>query len=610
MRSAALAILIPSATAVVAVLGLVAWTTSYGVGGLAMRLPGMDRPAVEEATPAAPLVGTFTAGTARPSAVPGAWPRFRGERFDNVVDPSVPLARSWPEEGPRRLWSIALGEGHAGAAVRDGRVYVLDYDRQAEADVLRCLSLDDGQEIWRYASPVKIKRNHGMSRTVPAVSDEFVVALGPKCHVMCLDAKTGQCHWLKDLVREFGATVPPWYAGQCPVIDGDRAILAPGGDALVMALDCRSGEVVWKSPNPRGWTMTHASIMPMEFAGRKMYIYCGSGGVAGVAADDGTLLWDTTDWKISIATVPSPVILPEGKIFFSGGYNSGALMLQLEPKDERITTRALWRLKPNRFGSEQQTPIFYEGHLFGIDQRTEQLVCMDLAGNRRWASGPRRQFGLGPYLIADGLIFALAESGLLVLAEATPEEFRPLAQAQVLSGHDAWGPMAMVHGRLLARDLTEMVCLDVSAEAYAHEGDSPLLPLGEGSGVRAVLSPIPTFPAVILSGAKDLGAGEILRFAQNDRGLAQNDRGFAQNDSVSETDAGVGNGSRLPQSHARPGTGPFFGQSARFAQQASSENMDLSPSASQGGQSRFRGDWAVWQCNVTRATKMRQSPVK
>ena len=27
-----------------------------------------------------------------------------------------------------------------------------------------------------------------MSRTVPAVTDKYVVALGPKCHVMCLDA--------------------------------------------------------------------------------------------------------------------------------------------------------------------------------------------------------------------------------------------------------------------------------------------------------------------------------------------------------------------------------------------------------------------------------------
>ena len=72
-----------------------------------------------------------------------------------------------------------------------------------------------------------------MSRTVPAVTDKYLVALGPKCHVSCLDPATGKPYWLIDLVWQFGATVPPWYAGQCPLIDGDRAILAPGGDALL-----------------------------------------------------------------------------------------------------------------------------------------------------------------------------------------------------------------------------------------------------------------------------------------------------------------------------------------------------------------------------------------
>ena len=42
----------------------------------------------------------------------------------------------------------------------------------------------------------------------------------------------------------------------------------------------------------------------MEFAGRRMYVYCGKGGVAGVAADNGELLWDTTDWQIGTANVP------------------------------------------------------------------------------------------------------------------------------------------------------------------------------------------------------------------------------------------------------------------------------------------------------------------
>jgi len=443
---------------------LLAWLKAVDVHDLPMRIPHADRPRITADGPRRPLVGTFTPGTGQAADLAGRWPRFRGERFDAIAHETVPLARSWPADGPPVLWSTELGEGYAGAAVRDGRVYLLDYDRQLQTDTLRCLSLADGREIWRYSYSVRLKRNHGMSRTVPAVSEKYVVTLGPKCHVMCLDAKTGKCRWLKDLVREFGATVPQWYAGQCPLIDSARAVFAPGGDSLLVALDCESGEVVWKCPNPRGWKMTHASIMPMEFAGRKMYIYCGKGGVAGAAADDGTLLWDTTAWKISIATCPSPVILPEGRIFCCGGYNSGAVMLQLTEEDGRLAAKELFRLGPKQFGSTHHTPVFYKDHLFGVHDRDrhEYLKCLDLDGNEVYNSGPTDTFGLGPYLVADGLIFLLDDSGWLTMAEATPDGYKPLARSRVLDGHDAWAPMALAAGRLLVRDLTRMVCLDVA----------------------------------------------------------------------------------------------------------------------------------------------------
>ena len=35
---------------------------------------------------------------------------------------------------------------------------------------------------------------------------------------------------------------------------------------------------------------------------------------------------------------------------------------------------------------------------------------------------------------------------------------------EVLEGVDAWGPMALVHGRLILRDLTRMVCIDLRAQ--------------------------------------------------------------------------------------------------------------------------------------------------
>jgi outer membrane protein assembly factor BamB len=429
---------------------------------LEARVPGLDRG--KGATVAKrELRGTLTQLADLPPAPErpvGSWPCFRGEKLDGIA-PSTDLARKWPKGGPKTLWSLDLGEGYAGAAVLGGRVYVLDYDRKASADALRCFSLADAKPLWRYSYPVDIKRNHGISRTVPAVTDRFLVALGPKCHVCCLDPVTGREHWLSDLVGEFNATVPLWYAGQCPLIDGGAAILAPGGDALVVAKDCQTGKILWKSPNRQQWAMTHVSIVPMSLGGRRMYVYCGKGGVAGVSATDGQILWETTDWKISIATVPTPVVLPGGRIFFCGGYNAGSLILRVEEHGGRLVPKIVRRIKAAQFGSTQHTPILYQNHLYGVREKDKELVCMDLDGNVRWTSGAQHRFGLGPYLIADGLIYVLDDSGKLTLAEAKSDRYRQLDEAQVLDGHDAWAPMAMVGTRLILRDFARMVCVEV-----------------------------------------------------------------------------------------------------------------------------------------------------
>jgi outer membrane protein assembly factor BamB len=208
--------------------------------------------------------------------------------------------------------------------------------------------------------------------------------------------------------------------------------------------------------------MTHSSVMPLDFRGRRMLVYCASDGVVGVSAEDGSILWQTSEWKISIATVPSPLCLPEGKIFFSGGYNSGALFMQLEERDGAFTPRTLVRLKPGQFGSTNHTPILFDGHIYGVRDKDKELACLDLQGKEVWHSGSEHRFGLGPYLIADGLIYVMSDDGVLTMVEASPKGYKQLGRAQVLDGHDAWGPMAMAGSRLLVRDLTRMACLDVS----------------------------------------------------------------------------------------------------------------------------------------------------
>jgi len=457
--------IIPAVATIAAVVSLYLWLSADAATELTLRLPIPEnvQQAISEQAEEMELRGQLLKFDGVPADLPGFWPRLRGANLDAISNEDVLLSRTWPEEGPGVLWSIDLGEGYAGAAVLAGRVYVLDFDQKSQADAVRCFSLKDGREIWRYSYPVRIKRNHGMSRTVPAVTDKYIVTLGPKCHVTCLDSMTGEFCWMFDLVRDFGAKVPPWYAGQCPLIDNGRVIIAVGGKSLIMAVDCKSGEIIWETPNPHGWVMTHSSVVPLEFAGTRMYVYCASGGVVGVSAEDGSLLWKTTEWKIKVANVPTPVVVGEGRIFLSGGYNAGSMMLQLIKDNDSIEPQIVFRLEPEVFGSPQHTPIFYNGYIYGV-RPDKQLVCLDLDGNIVWTSTSAHQFGLGPYTIVNGLIYIMDDSGVLTLVDAAPDAYVQLAQAKVLEGPDAWGPMAVVPGRLILRDLNRMICLDITAQ--------------------------------------------------------------------------------------------------------------------------------------------------
>ncbi len=459
--------LIPVIVFVLGIVSMFLWLSEDPAKKLSVRLPNeLDSASTVEQSSGGKITGTLVKLDGVPSALTGAWPSFRGANLDAIDSCDVPLASTWPESGPPVLWSKQLGEGFAGAAVLAGRVYVIDYDQKNEADLIRCMSLDDGKDIWNYSYPVKIKRNHGMSRTVPAVTEKYIVTIGPKCHVTCLDSMTGEFKWMLDLVKDYGTTVPEWYAGQCPIIVDNKAIIAPGGDPLMMAVDCNSGEIAWKTPNPNKWGMTHNSIVPANILGKQMYLYCTTGGIVAVSAEDGKLLWEYPDWKIKLANVSCPLVIGDDKVFFSGGYNSGAEMVQLSLENDKIISTSLFKLDSKTFGSEQQTPIFYDNHIWGV-RPDKEFVCLDLNGNVTWSSSRTNRFGpqgLGPFSIADGKIYILNDEGTLTLAKADTSGYTQLAQAKVLEGPDAWGPMAFASGRLIIRDMNKMICLDVSAK--------------------------------------------------------------------------------------------------------------------------------------------------
>lgn len=399
-----------------------------------------------------------------------AWPNFRGTHYDNIYK-SEAAANNLSEEF-EVIWEIDLGEGHAAAAVYNQRVYLLDYLEEEKADALRCFDLATGVEIWRRWTRIDIKRNHGKSRTIPAVYSNVVVTISPKCQVMCVNKDTGKLLWKKDLPSEYNTEIPMWYTGQCPLIDKGEAIIAVGSDdILIAAFDTITGKEKWHIKNPYKIRMSHSSIIPMTILGKKCFIYAGIGGITAFSAeqkDRGKELWTFRGWAPNVVA-PSPIQRSDDTIFCTAGYGEGSAIIKVYNEGSEYRADLLEKYSPqNGICLEQQSPIIYKDHIFAIlpkdagELRT-QLVAAHLNAPQKilFNSGKEYKFGLGPFMIINDKIFALEDRGKLSVFDFSADKgFTHLHSQQVIkNGHDAWGPMATADGYLILRDSKKMVCL-------------------------------------------------------------------------------------------------------------------------------------------------------
>jgi outer membrane protein assembly factor BamB len=475
------------------------WLDLTPVHTASLSVPGMDDPDGRKAEDALQRKEQifkygeiFKSFKPKPARTSGRWPRFRGPNMDGISPQDTVLAETFPSEGPRQLWSLELGPGYGGVAIFDGYMYVMDY-LERQGDALRCFELDTAEEVWRCGYRIKVPNNHGITRTTPAVTESYIVTMGPMGQVMCVDRPTGKVRWGMSLSREYGTRDLSgcWYAGQCPLIDDGKAIIAPAGtNVMMIAVSCDTGEVLWKAPNRNGWRMSHSSIVPVTVEGTKMYVYCSIGGVTAVGAEGelaGKVLWETGEWSSSVV-MPSPVVLEGNRLFLTSGYDGGSALLKVVKEGDTFKPEIVYNYTGKRkardcFSTYQHTPIYYKEHLFGIQLNSArksklEFVCVDPAepgGRIVWGSGadtvfsaPKKREAWGPYILADGKFYVIGDTGLLAMFEANTKECRKLGEWQLLEdGHEVWGPVAIVDGCLFLRDYTRLVCFDLRQDQSA-----------------------------------------------------------------------------------------------------------------------------------------------
>ena len=237
------------------------------------------------------------------------WPQIYGPDR-NHTSPQKGLLRSWPEEGPEVLWAVNVGRGYGGPVVKNGNVYLLDRDDEV-GDIMRCFSLQTGDELWKYSYNSPGELPFPGSRSVPLVDDGHVYSVGPNGDLYCIDLKTHQPVWSKNIWTDFGGTrLPVWGISQSPVMYGDLLVIASQApQAGVVAYNKLTGNIVWQTPNLGNETYVSPKVINIHGDDHIVMVTSSTnrvayrdaeptmGNVTGLDPRTGKILWQYSNWE-------------------------------------------------------------------------------------------------------------------------------------------------------------------------------------------------------------------------------------------------------------------------------------------------------------------------
>lgn len=378
------------------------------------------------------------------SSLEAYWPRFHGPRGDNISDDEG-LLRSWSEEGPPLAWtSEGIGYGYSSVAVADDMIYTAG--NIGGSTVISALDME-GDLLWQVENGPAWTRSYEGTRGTPTIDEERLFHQSPLGQLTALDAKTGEQLWTRNVLEDSAGDVIQWALAESVLIDGERVISTPGGrEASMVALDKRTGEVVWAAP-PTGDQAGYASATLATVDGLRMIINMMSEGVIGVNADTGELLWRFEHVTSHDCNALKPIV-HEDHVFVSSGYGSGSVMHRIDVDGQQATIEELWR--SGDLDNHHGGIVLYEGHLYGSTHRG-RWVCLD------WETGEtiyvERGVGKGSLTLADGMLYTLSERQVMGLVEATPEGHEVINSFRLPPGErgTSWAHPVVTGGRLYIR---------------------------------------------------------------------------------------------------------------------------------------------------------------
>jgi outer membrane protein assembly factor BamB len=402
-----------------------------------------------------------------PAAGTGEWTQWGGPNRNFMLDVAG-LAATWPADGPKKLWSRPLGEGHSSILADSGRLYTMyrlpdpaARARRGEQEAIVAIDAATGKTVWEfpYAAPIAGLdfENGAGPHSTPLMVGTRLFAASTMKELFAFDKATGRKLWSHDLIKEYGAPKPNRGYTCSPLAYRDTIIVAMGGpNQAFAAFNQATGALVWKSGS---FAAAPASPILIDVDGQTQLLIVGGDDVIGLDPADGRRLWShphKTEWGLNIST---PVWnAAEHLLLVSSAYGTGTRALVVRQAGAQTTVTEKWF--SSRMRVHIGTLIRIGDHAYGSsgDFGPAFITAIDVRdGKIAWQD---RSFSRAQILLADGKLIVLDEDGTLGLATPTPTGLRVLGRAQVLNNL-SWTPPTLVQTKLYLRDRQTLMALEL-----------------------------------------------------------------------------------------------------------------------------------------------------
>ncbi len=400
-------------------------------------------------------------------AMAGDWPQWRGPNRDGVSQ-ETGLLKEWPKDGPKLVWQVdEIGSGYSTPAVVGDRIYLLA-NKGTDDEFVAALDAKDGSEVWK-ASLGKVGKpnqrpSYPAARSTPTVDGDVLFAESSNGDLACLERTGGKKVWQRSLPDDFGGHSGQWAYAESPLVDGDTLVCTPGGkEATILALDKKTGDVIWKCAVPQGDDAAYASIVIAKVGGEKQYVQMLQHQLVGVDAKSGKLLWHYNKAAGNMANIPTPVS-GQGYVYgASGGRGGGGGgLVKLASSGEDVEAEQVYYSTklPTAIGGS----VKVGDNLYGTNGSV--LMCADFAtGDIKWTE---RSIAPASVMYADGMLYLHGENGDVALVEASNDGYHEKGKFTPPNPPNrgmskAWPYPVVANGRLYIRDGGTLWCFDVKA---------------------------------------------------------------------------------------------------------------------------------------------------